>query len=232
VGISADLLADALTEARRSPPRQGETTWAYVAAMLDGEGSINLILQNGFHRRAKCAVYQSGLDGKEMLDSLCFETSLGIVSPAKKSNIGKLPAFRWTIGRQVECFVLLTHVRPYLRLKQHAADAVLSVLKEKADLHDLTTVLDVWNKRKHWSAEDLDLLKRKYNSSPETVDELCHLLKRSRHALFMQAWKLGLTGPRHSRPRHNSGNTQFALIAGGHKQQKRGEENAQGECIA
>jgi hypothetical protein len=197
-----------------------EQLWGYIAGITDGEGSITFTMQRGFHRRVRITVPQSGPDGLSLLNGLRADTGLGRVKlQGRKPR--RLPAYVWTIDRQVECLMFLNNVRPFLRLKIKAADIAIALLLEKAAIRSqyYSPNADVWNCYKNWEPHELTILKERYDNRPETLDELCRLLKRTRKGIHIKAWKMGLKSPRGNHFRRHTGESFYSLIRGGHKLQ-------------
>jgi hypothetical protein len=204
-------------------PRPFPATLAsYIAGFVDGEGTITLAIQRGYHRRARIMVPQSGDDGLALLNSLRDETGIGRVRPQSGNERRVLLAYRWDISRQVECQFFLEQIRPYLRLKQRIADVVLTVLQEKQEIRSrhntISNLSDCWNWRKPWTSEEINILEQNYDARPETLDELSRSLRRTRKAVHLKAFKLGLTSQRQCHHRAHSGDYHYSLIRGGHRQ--------------
>jgi len=219
--IDLELIDDNPYQARSTYPWGNRAISPYVAGIVDGEGSITLAIQCGYHRRVRVSVPQSGLDGLTLLESLRADTGLGRVSPHPSKRPRRLPAYRWIIDRQVECLMLLRTISPFLRLKRRSAEVAIALLEEKARLRRPHSRADMnaWNRQKKWEPHELALLQEQYDTKPETLDELCRLLRRTRKGILMKVWKLGLTSPRGNHLRENSGDAAYSLIRCGHNMQ-------------
>lgn len=114
------------------------TDAAYIAGIIDGEGSINI----SRHRNRKYTgarggrlwAYQLGV-AVEMYDKgpvrFIFEqTKLGQLKLAKKRKKCKLPMWRWTVsGPQAQ--EVLEEIRPFLLAKGEQADLAIEFQSNK-----------------------------------------------------------------------------------------------------
>jgi hypothetical protein len=109
------------------PPRLKRlsvTERAYLAGIVDGEGTV------GFRHptrernpRPFLAVWNTNLTLMRWLESL---GGPGIY--ARKSPIARKTCYGWSLSGARDLYIVLTAIRPYLRIKRDNADAVLAHL--------------------------------------------------------------------------------------------------------
>lgn len=98
---------------------------AYLAAMIDGEGSI--CLPSG-RRGCYVGVYNTSI---ALMEWLKEKTSRGYHKQGSTNPIARQQCWRWTVTAAADLIFLLQSVRPYLIIKGDKADAVLAYLHKK-----------------------------------------------------------------------------------------------------
>jgi hypothetical protein len=111
-----------------------ETTKAYLAGIIDGEGTITIIKNNRKQRNGKEYFYSRPVvtvanTSYSLLDYL---TSLGIggFSTDKRKVEGQKQAFQWCLSSVNAVYTVLKAIYPYLVIKKDRADEVMSWIGE------------------------------------------------------------------------------------------------------
>ena len=100
------------------------TEAAYIAGLIDGEGSINISPIRGRAMGATITVYNSN---REMLDWCCAKTGVGTVNAGggNKKEAHHKTVYRWGVYARQDVVGLVPTVRPFLISKATQADALL-----------------------------------------------------------------------------------------------------------
>lgn len=117
-----------------------EVKLAYIAGILDGEGSIMIQRQSSksfMKQRAKSGCFHPhyapciriGMLEREPLDLIVNTTLLGEVYEEKPYH-RKRPMFRWMLRAKKEIHEFLTLVMPYLIVKKKQAELCLKFVNE------------------------------------------------------------------------------------------------------
>jgi len=102
-------------------PELPETFWAYLAGLVDGEGSMS-VYANG----PRLSISNTHLPTLEWVrDSLSY----GRVWQLQQSEMATRPCYQWDCGARV-MRALLPKILPYLRIKQERAEALLEYMDE------------------------------------------------------------------------------------------------------
>jgi hypothetical protein len=95
---------------------------AWLAALIDGEGTISIHLTPNGSKRAWIAVYNTNTD---ILDKCAYVCGAGVVRkkmPGKKNDgFKRLQMWEWELDRARDAHHLLCQLYPYLIIKQHKA---------------------------------------------------------------------------------------------------------------
>lgn len=117
-----------------------EVKLAYVAGIMDGEGSIMIQRQASksfMEQRAKSGCFyphyapaiRIGMLEKEALDFIVRSTGIGFIHQEKPYH-HKRPMFRWMIRSKWEISEFLTLILPYLIVKKKQAKLCLKFVNE------------------------------------------------------------------------------------------------------
>lgn len=112
-------------------PELTEVQAAYIAGLIDGEGSI-FISTKGGNCTAVISVYNSD---RRCLDfcAAAFKTGTLSLQPPKRCNIpdvDPIPCYVWRVQNRAKVTGILWAIRPYLQIKGEKADAVLDFCKD------------------------------------------------------------------------------------------------------
>ncbi len=113
---------------------------AYIAGILDGEGSIMIQKQASksfMEQRARRGCFHPhyapairiGMQEKAALDFIVKTTGLGMVYEEKPYH-HKRPMYRWVLRSKSEITEFLTLVLPFLLVKKNQAELALKFVKE------------------------------------------------------------------------------------------------------
>ena len=116
------------------------TKLAYIAGILDGEGSIMIMRQASksfMEQRAKsgcfdphyAACVRIGMLERVALDFIVKTTGIGKVYE-EKSYHHKRPMFRWMTRKKEDCLKFLTLISPYLLVKKGQAELCMKFMNE------------------------------------------------------------------------------------------------------
>lgn len=111
-------------------PTLTDAEWAYIAGIFDGEGYIGMVpvkRRNGEYAGfdVKIVVAQNDI---RLLEYLQNRLGVGRIRDKKMVNVKK-PVFDITINQRLAVFAILKMVRPYLIVKDRAAEKVLAYEK-------------------------------------------------------------------------------------------------------
>lgn len=127
--------------------------WAYLAGMIDGEGTI--YWRNKERWQGVVRVYQKD---RMICDHLCKLFGVGTVrsnNEKTKTNIhGKVVnnhCYYWQVNSQLDTQWLLTEVIPYLVIKKEKAKGALEVIKRTIETGSGYPLKKVWGK--DWDAK-------------------------------------------------------------------------------
>lgn len=132
---------------------------AYIAGILDGEGSIMIMRQASksfMEQRAKSGCFDPhyapciriGMLEKGAMDFIVETTGIGKVHQ-EKSYCHKRPMFRWMVRSKNECLKFLTLVSPYLIVKKKQADLCMKFMNEWVSLNGVRLTPDIREKREN-----------------------------------------------------------------------------------
>ena len=113
---------------------------AYIAGILDGEGSIMIVRQASkafMEQRAKAGCYHPnytpairiGMQDREPLDLIVNTTCIGKVYKEKPYH-HKKPMYRWMARNRADIIEFLTLVMPYLLVKKKQAKLVFKFARD------------------------------------------------------------------------------------------------------
>ncbi len=113
-----------------------ETKWAYIAGLIDGEGSIMIMRQaheSFMKQRAASGCFDPhyhpqiriGMIDRRPIDFICEVSGIGKVIEEKPYH-HKRPMFRWNIRRRDEITAFLQKIMPYLLVKTEQAKLALN----------------------------------------------------------------------------------------------------------
>lgn len=91
--------------------RYGETVFAYMAGIIDGEGTIN--------RKGRSVTVTVGSITKELIDWLVAKFGGSVQFYPDGTGLGKLPFYRWYLTNTPMVTAILQRCRPYMLIKGH-----------------------------------------------------------------------------------------------------------------
>jgi hypothetical protein len=115
---------------KRDPPVTikplSEAQKAYIAGIIDGEGSITIYANTGNYCYFEVTVTNTNI---KLINWLKETTGLGKISKDKRhSKLSKKECYKWRVRRKEENLQLLKQIAPYLICKKEKAEKVLSHL--------------------------------------------------------------------------------------------------------
>src|SRR5262245_46153427 len=118
------------------PPSECEsvTTWAWLAGLFDGEGSIDLhYASNGMRARPRrylrcCLVIH--MANRSILEAVAERTKIGRVRPLKLRK-NRLQMCEWKCGKARQARMILRELLPYLIVKRAEAILAISLIDKK-----------------------------------------------------------------------------------------------------
>lgn len=113
---------------------------AYIAGIMDGEGSIMIMRQASksfMEQRAKRGCFDPhyhpciriGMTDRSALDFLVKITKIGHVHEEKPYH-GRKVVYRWMTRQRDECLQFLTLIMPYLLVKRRQAELAVKFMRE------------------------------------------------------------------------------------------------------
>lgn len=113
---------------------------AYIAGIIDGEGSIMIMRQASktfMEQRAKSGCFEPhyapcirvGMLEKAALEFIVETTKIGKVYQ-EKSYHNKRPMYRWMVRSKVDCLEFLRLVSPYLIVKKKQSNLCIKFMNE------------------------------------------------------------------------------------------------------
>lgn len=153
-------MSRAMLENRVSTKEMSVAEAAYVAAFLDGEGTITLLLHghdSTCRRRGKTVVPQvtAANTNLRLLEALVEKTGNGRISGSSETRVDRKPLYRWELSpnqiRQV-----LPQVEPYLEGKRRQAQIVM-------EFQSLRPVREDGTIGRGWADGDLPRVEALYN---------------------------------------------------------------------
>jgi hypothetical protein len=116
------------TDDQRGNPRLvrelSDVDCAYLAGLLDGEGSI-MLYRNGVNVYSRVAVFNTCVSVVEWCRDV---TGAGSLTTENRQAQGHKDMVRWNVGT-LQAAAILRQVRPYLKIKAENADIVLEFLE-------------------------------------------------------------------------------------------------------
>lgn len=143
VGVFEPWKRGAVTRSGPQPHHWQPTTWredlpattvAYIAGIIDGEGTIGH-RDGPYDRRTGWRMSVAQLDSTGLCDWLVETTGVGEVQSTPRANRPRLVA-NWRVGRQADLVAALTATLPYLRVKRARAEEALAALHRPVTLPD------------------------------------------------------------------------------------------------
>jgi hypothetical protein len=104
------------------------TDLAYLAGIIDGEGTIRAFVAGG-RNRVLVQVANTSEDLIHWLEQFGGKSYWDSCNPKRRRH---KPCAAWRVTRALDCFRLLSALRPYLRIKRAAADKAVACLQEFA----------------------------------------------------------------------------------------------------
>lgn len=155
-----------------------DTTWAYIAGIFDGEGSIGYYSDG----QRRVSISQSGDEGKELLNFIKDKTGFGYIYfniKFKPSQTIKnvRPMHVWNASKRQEMRKFLNSVLPYLIIKREKAKEVLEKLGEN-------------NIQTRWEKKEDELIQKLYKE--KSFRDIAEILKRSHKSVRTRAIFLNL----------------------------------------
>jgi hypothetical protein len=135
---------------------------AYIAGILDGEGSIMIMMQAGkafMEQRAKRGCFHPhyapciriGMQERVALDLIVETTGIGKVHEEKPYH-HKRPMYRWMVRKKDDVVKFLTLIMPYLLVKKKQAELCLKFMNEWVSHNGIRIVPEVQQLReKAWA---------------------------------------------------------------------------------
>lgn len=135
---------------------------AWLAAAIDGEGSIGLY---DYGKEGRRVCIQMGNTNKDFVKKM--REIIGCGSTVYRhefhgSHHGKKPMYHYTLKGSVRCYAVLRQIRDYLIIKKDKADKIINELESKpfgrwanatpeARLAQSNRMKEIWRKRKSHS---------------------------------------------------------------------------------
>lgn len=110
--------------AERKAKPLGFGTCAYLAGLIDADGSVGFYQARG-QDRPYLSIYNTH---RPLMEWLVEETGCGSLS---NGNMGREQVVQWRTSAARDLHALLYQIRPFMRVKGERADAVLRWLREK-----------------------------------------------------------------------------------------------------
>jgi len=122
-----------------------ETTWAYFAGLLDGEGYLYPFIhrnpsyirttKKGYGREFRCLIYNGS---KDLLEKVRTDIGMGhIVLHKKKSKKGQRRIDTYSLRfYQGNLRIILPKILPYLILKKKQAEIMVEMMKIVKEIHN------------------------------------------------------------------------------------------------
>jgi len=111
-----------------------ETTKAYLAGIIDGEGTITICNQkwkrkysSGVSTRPMVAISNTDYGLLKYLNNL----NVGGVSYDRRQHEGWKQSFQWSVSSHLGCLSILRTILPYLVIKKKRAEEVIKYIEEK-----------------------------------------------------------------------------------------------------
>ena len=103
--------------------------WAYIAGMMDGDGSFSLIKKKEYNKPDYAPMYFPSIQLVNANEGL-IDMFKGKFSGRKNvrlypGNITKKPSYGWKIEKRKSCIPFLESVAPYLVIKKERAEFLL-----------------------------------------------------------------------------------------------------------
>jgi hypothetical protein len=113
-----------------------ETDLAYMAGIIDGEGSIGFYKNyintiHEWHYNTRLSITNTDLALINWLQDT-FSGKIYVIPP-DKNHLGKKPVYRWHLNKKQEILNLLIDILPYLRLKKLQAELVIDYISNNLD---------------------------------------------------------------------------------------------------
>lgn len=166
---------------------------AYIAGIVDGEGSISLF--SGYTNKTHVyPVVKVANTDRKLIDWLRDTVGVGAVYHSRSRN-GCKDVYHWHVA-SAEAYELLCQIRPYLIIKAHRADVVTALWEEnKAALqivgrdnwgiaYPVPKWLRSWRKACFLYMKDLN---RRGPGGPEFGDKIRRLLQH--HEVSLAVWR-------------------------------------------
>lgn len=109
------------------------TEAAYLAGLIDGEGSLLVQIKGGTHNPKISTHIEIGMTDRVVIDWTHRVTGVGkVITLAKPTNPNWSQAYRWyAYGRQATA--VLREITPYLVIKVRQAEIMLEIASLRAD---------------------------------------------------------------------------------------------------
>jgi hypothetical protein len=110
---------------------EGLPDWklAYIAGIVDGEGSIYLTLRKRDKLAKPCFVV--GMTDPVCINALHNATGLGNVNSSTNQTHGFKCLYTWKVGSRLELYLLLRAIQPYLITKVEQAKVMVEFLERR-----------------------------------------------------------------------------------------------------
>ena len=113
-------------------PLLRETDWAYIAGILDGEGSIFLEeKENKWGKRNQLVHLSIANTDLDMLEWIKNKLNTGAIHILKPTSLTKKQCYKWQTGSHKVVCAILIKMLPYLKIKRDKAIKIISFVQNK-----------------------------------------------------------------------------------------------------